>query len=108
MAVSLDYLNNVALVHAAVVTRDWSIHSAAQSWIWDWICSGSVRYTTFGRAHHSESPMLGDTAMAAAIAAVYVNAAIKLNMTDANGHFLTGAMLSRSLGYLSSLQDSPP
>jgi Glycosyl hydrolase family 9 len=97
MAVSLDYLNNVALVHAAVVTKDWSFHSAAQSWIWDWICSGSVKYTTFGRAHHPESMMLGDTTMAAAIAAVYVNAARKWKTAELNDYFLTGAAVSNPL-----------
>lgn len=90
MAVSMDYLNNVALVHAAVVTKDWSFHSAAQSWIWDWICSGAVRYTTFGRAHHPESMMLGDTVMAASIAAAYVHAARQWAPAELNNYFLTG------------------
>jgi hypothetical protein len=93
MAVSMDYLNNVALVHAAVITKDWSFHSAAQSWIWDWICSGTVTYTTFGRAHNWESMMLGDTTMAAAIAAVYVNAARKWKTAELNDYFLTGALM---------------
>ena len=95
MAVSMDYLNNVALVHAAVITKDWSFHSAAQSWIWDWICSGDVTYTTFGRAFHPESMMLGDTTMAAAITAVYVNAARKWQTAQLNSYFLTGAMVVR-------------
>ena len=90
MAVSLDYLNNVALVHAAVITKDWSFHSAAQSWIWDWICSGAVRYTVFGRAHHPESMMLGDTVMAASIAATYVHAARQWGPAELNDYFLTG------------------
>lgn len=93
MAVSLDYLNNVALVHAAVITKDWSFHSAAQSWIWDWICSGGAVYTTFGRAHNSESMLLGDTTMASAIAAVYVNAARKWKTAELNNYFLTGPLL---------------
>ena len=96
MAVSMDYLNNVALVHASVITKDWSFHSAAQSWIWDWICSGDVTYTTFGRAHHPESMMLGDTTMAASIAAVYVNAARKWKTAELNNYFLTGALLFQS------------
>lgn len=96
MAVSIDYLNNVALVHAAVITKDWSFHSAAQSWIWDWICSGNVRYTTFGRAHHPESMMLGETTMAAAIAAVYTNAARKWKTAELNDYFLTGALAAVS------------
>jgi hypothetical protein len=91
MAVSVDYLNNVALVHAATITRDWAFHSAAQSWIWDWICSGDVKYTTFGRAWHPESMMLGDTAMAAAIAATYVNAARGWKKASENEHFMIGA-----------------
>jgi hypothetical protein len=92
MAVSVDYINNVALVHAAVITKDWSFHSAAQSWIWDWICSGDVKYTTFGRAHHPESMMLGDTVMAAAIAAVYVNAARAWTHARLNTDFLRGVL----------------
>ena len=91
MAVSPDYMNNVALVHAAVTTFDWSFHSAAQSWIWDWICSGDVRYTTFGRAFHADSPQLGDTAMAAAIAATYVHAARSWDKASSNEQLMTGA-----------------
>jgi Glycosyl hydrolase family 9 len=53
MAVSADYVNNVALVHAATVTKDWAFHAAAQSWIWDWICSGEVRRLALGRLRMS-------------------------------------------------------
>jgi hypothetical protein len=91
MAVSTDYVNNIALVHAAVISHDWSFHSAAQSWIWDWICSGDVDYTTFGRAWHPESAMLGDTAIAAAIAATYVHAVRNWDLVSSNEHFMTGA-----------------
>lgn len=91
MEVSSGYLNNVALVHAATITKDWQFHSAAQSWIWDWICSGDVTYTTFGRAYHPESPMLGNTALAAAIAAVYVHSAEKWELVSQNKDFMTGA-----------------
>ena len=91
MAVGVDYMNNVALVHAATITYDWAFHSAAQSWIWDWICSGDVKYTTFGRAWHPESMMLGDTAMAAAIAATYVHGARGWDKAASNEHFMTGA-----------------
>lgn len=97
MAVSLDYMNNAALVHAAVITDDWSFHAAAQSWIWDWICSGDVTYTTFGRAYHPESPMLGDTALAAALAAVYVHAAEKWDVASSNQQMITGVHARRSL-----------
>jgi hypothetical protein len=105
MAVSPDYLNNVALVHAATITRDWGFHSAAQSWIWDWICSGDVKYTTFGRAWHPESMMLGDTAMAAAIAATYVHAAEGWKKASENANFMTGAPL---LCTLNVARSTPP
>ena len=96
MAVSADYVNNVALVHAATITKDWSFHSAAQSWVWDWICSGEVTYTTFGRAYHPEAPMLGDTALAAAAAATYVHAARRWGDAKLNDLFLSGACLHHS------------
>jgi hypothetical protein len=50
-----------------------------------------VRYTTYGRAHHPEAPMLGDTALAAAAAATYVHAARAWPKAELNAQFLTGA-----------------
>ena len=92
MAVSADYVNNVALVHAASFTKDWAFHAAAQSWVWDWICSGEVTYTTFGRAYHEEAMMLGDTALAAAVAATYVHSVQDWPKAELSPTFLTGAM----------------
>lgn len=90
MAVTPDYMNNAAVVHAASVTRDWSFHSAAQSFFWDWICSGDVKYTTFGRSFHPEAPAMGHSAMAAALAAVYVHNAEKWQLAAKNDDFLRG------------------
>lgn len=92
MAVSPDYMNNVALIHAASITKDWSFHAAAQSWIWDWICSGDVKYTTFGRGYHPESMFLGDTVLAAAAAATYVHSVREWDKANVNREFMTGAL----------------
>jgi hypothetical protein len=73
--------------------QDWAFHTAAQSWIWDWICSGEVHYTTYGRAYLPEAPMLGETALAAAAAAAYVHAAQRWDKAKLNEHFLQGALL---------------
>lgn len=69
--VDKDYVLNMGVVHAAVNTFNWDFHAPAQSFIWDWICSGKVEYSTFGRAWAFESPYLGDTALAASLAQIY-------------------------------------
>lgn len=38
-------MNNVAIVHAATISRDLKYHLTAQSFIWDWICDDEVRLT---------------------------------------------------------------
>jgi hypothetical protein len=73
--------------------QDWSFHTAAQSWIWDWICSGDVTYTTFGRAWHPRSSFLGDTALAAAMAATYVHSVRNWDKANLNSQFMQGALL---------------
>jgi hypothetical protein len=69
--VNQDYVLNAAVVHAAVNTYNWEFHAPAQSFIWDWICSGKVRYSKYGRAWAEEGPYMGDTAMAASLAQLY-------------------------------------
>jgi hypothetical protein len=66
-----DYVLNMGVVHAAINTFNWEFHAPAQTFIWDWICSGKVEYSHFGRAWAEETPLLGDTAMAAALAQLY-------------------------------------
>jgi hypothetical protein len=73
------------------IVQDWSFHTAAQSWIWDWICSGEVKYSTYGRGWHPQSPMLGDTALAAALAATYVHAVRDWGKSHLNRNFMNGA-----------------
>jgi hypothetical protein len=70
-SVSLDYMLNAGIVHAALNTETWDWHSRAQSFVWDWVCSGDVEYTTFGRAFVTAAPMLGDTVLAAGLAQMY-------------------------------------
>lgn len=73
--VGWDYVNNLAVTHAATITRDIRFHLAAQSFIWDWICDDEVvKYTRNGRAYFFQTPHLGSTAGAAAMAALYVKA----------------------------------
>jgi hypothetical protein len=75
-----DFLN-AAIVHSAIGVPDQSnadFHAAAQSFAWDWICSGDVKYTTFGRAFLPKSPLLGDTMLAAALTDIYANKATKV------------------------------
>jgi hypothetical protein len=74
---------NMGIIHAAVNTFNWEFHAPAQTFIWDWICSGKVEYTTFGRAFAEASPMLGDTVMAASLAQLY---AIKMKGWDLFHH----------------------
>ena len=69
--VDQDYVLNMGIVHAAVNTFNWEFHAPAQAFIWDWICSGKVDYTNFGRAFAEEAPLLGDTVMAASLAQLY-------------------------------------
>lgn len=71
METSTTFYSNAAVVHAAVMGSDYKFHAAAQSFLWDWVCSGQVRNTLLGRAYHETSPMLGDTVEAAALAAMY-------------------------------------
>lgn len=71
LATTPDYLNNAAAVHAAILTDDPEFHSVAQSFLWDWICSGEAKYNKYGRAWYKESPRLGSTAMVAALAEIY-------------------------------------
>jgi cellulose synthase/poly-beta-1,6-N-acetylglucosamine synthase-like glycosyltransferase len=71
LSVTPDYLNNAAAVHAAVLTDDPEFHSVAQSFLWDWICSGEARYNKYGRAWYRRSPRLGSTVMVAALAELY-------------------------------------
>jgi hypothetical protein len=74
-ATDVNYVNNLALVHAATVSKETSYHLSAQSFIWDWICDEErIKYTRNGRAYYFNSPYLGNTATAAALAAVYVKA----------------------------------
>jgi hypothetical protein len=72
-AVSPDFVLNAAIVHATLNTQSWDFHGAAQGFIWDWVCSDNVQYTTFGRAWMHDASMLGDTAFAAALAQVYAH-----------------------------------
>jgi hypothetical protein len=74
-ATDINYVNNLALVHAATVLKESSYHLSAQSFIWDWICDDErIKYTRNGRAYYFNSPYLGNTATAAALAAVYIKA----------------------------------
>lgn len=100
MAVSMDYMNNVAVVHAAAITRDWDFHAAAQSFFWDWICSGYTTYTTFGRGYFPKSPSLGDTVTAAALAAVYVKTSQDWALVKENPDFVKGARAVHAVGHL--------
>jgi hypothetical protein len=45
--VGWDYMNNLAVMHAATITRDIRYHLTAQSFIWDWICDDSVRLPVY-------------------------------------------------------------
>jgi hypothetical protein len=77
-----DFLN-AALVHSAIGVPDQSdadLHAAAQSFVWDWICSGDVEYTTFGRAFLPKSPLLGDTMLAASLAHIYASKASEVRL----------------------------
>jgi hypothetical protein len=65
----------MAVTHAATLTRDIDYHLTAQSFIWDWVCDREfVKYTRNGRGYYFQTPHLGSTAAAAAMAAVYVKA----------------------------------
>lgn len=90
ISVSVDYLNNVAVIHAAVSTKDDEFHTAAQSFLWDWVCSGQVKYTTFGRGFYYLSPFAGSTVTAAALAAVYVYQVSKFADFDFDHDFYNG------------------
>lgn len=69
--VSLDDVVNAGVVHAATITYLWEFQEAAQSFAYDWICSGTATYTRFGRAFDPAAPLLGDTALAASLAQIY-------------------------------------
>lgn len=71
---SWDDMSNIAVTHAATISRDVRYHLEAQSFLWDWICDGDlVQYTRNGRAFFEGTPHLGATAAAAAMAAVYAH-----------------------------------
>lgn len=73
---SWDYMTNLAVTHAATLTQDAQYHTAAQSFLWDWLCDDeAVQYTRAGRAFFPGTPHLGSTAGAAAMAALYVHSA---------------------------------
>ena len=46
----LDYVLNVGIVHAALNTFSYEFQTPAQTFVWDWICSGHPDYTNLGRA----------------------------------------------------------
>lgn len=71
LQVSEDYIINAALVHAALTTDTTEFHEDAASFIWDWICAADIQYTPFGRAYVPQSPLLGNTVLAAALAQLY-------------------------------------
>lgn len=70
MAVNLDSVTNLALVHAATLLWTWEVNAPAQSFIYDWICSHEVEYTPTGRAWTASSSKTGDGVTAAALAQV--------------------------------------
>jgi hypothetical protein len=73
--IDVDYVNNLALIHAATISKETQYHLPAQSFIYDWICNHEqIKYTRNGRAYFFRSPHLGSTAAAAAMAAVYIKA----------------------------------
>jgi hypothetical protein len=74
-----DYVLNLGLIHAATITFEPDIHDAAQTFVWDWICSGHADQTNLGRALAPDSPYLGDTVMASALAQMY---AVKMQHWD--------------------------
>jgi hypothetical protein len=69
--VDLDYVLNIGLIHAATLTYSYELHEPAQTFVWDWICSGHADQTPLGRSYAPDSPYLGDTVMAAALAQMY-------------------------------------
>ena len=69
--VDQDYVLNLGLIHGAVLTFEPDFHDAAQTFTWDWICSGHADQTDLGRALAPDSPYLGDTVMAAALGQLY-------------------------------------
>ena len=92
--VSTDYVNNLALIHAATISREVQYHLPAQSFIYDWICDSDViKYTRNGRAFHFRSPHLGSTAAAAAMAAVYIKRNKDWRFVADNPELIKGAPL---------------
>lgn len=77
--VDQDYVLNIGLVHAAINTFSYEFHEPAQTFVWDWICSGHAKSTPLGRALAPDSPYLGDTVMAAGLAQMY---AVKMQYWD--------------------------
>ena len=71
LAVTPDYLNNMAAIHAASISDGPAFHATAQSFIWDWMCSGMAVYSRRGRAWYKNSPLMGGTMMTAALAKLY-------------------------------------
>jgi hypothetical protein len=57
--VSWDYMNNMAVTHAATLSSDLRFHLIAQSFIWDWICDDEVLLLPSCCLHHSEVNLLG-------------------------------------------------
>jgi Glycosyl hydrolase family 9 len=91
--VDVDYVNNLALVHVATQTQDAQYHLPAQSFIWDWICdSEQVKYTRNGRAYYFDSPYLGNTAAAAAMAALYIKTNAGWDFVANNKALVKGAL----------------
>jgi endoglucanase len=110
MDTSSAYFSNAAVVHAAVMGSDYKFHAAAQSFLWDWTCSGQVRNTLLGRAYLDASPMLGDTVEAAALAAMYARHSAYAGrafvdglycFAESQGRYVLGATTGRSrvIGY---------
>jgi Glycosyl hydrolase family 9 len=90
--VDVNYVNNLALVHVATQTQDTQYHLPAQSFIYDWICDDEqIKYTRNGRAYYFESPYLGNTAAAAAMAALYVKANAGWDFVAQNKGLVKGA-----------------
>jgi hypothetical protein len=70
--VAPNYVYNVAVVHAATLTRDYTFHTTARSLFWDWLCDRDlVARTPAGRFRDPALPLLGSTAAVASLAAVY-------------------------------------
>lgn len=91
--VSWDYVNNMALVHAATISGSSKFHEPAQSFVWDWVCdSDQVKYTRNGRAFYFQTPHLGATAAAASLAALYAKVNAGNDAVAGNRVMIRGAL----------------